>query len=209
MAGVNYGYNSKLQSQKDEAKLRLEEFKSRIPTPQQKNIEAQAKALNVDPAVIYQTMKDKEDALIEKIIAESKRTDAQTGYTNAQTNFITGAKTNLTNAQTIKLSKEIENFGKTAAILAAEWLAEHPNATLEQKAAMGAVGNMSKEVAGFVSLGMPEQEAFNLITGLLQKQLAEANIWTDASNQTTGQVGGTAPVYPAEDGEEIDASSLF
>lgn len=217
MAGVKFGYDSKLQSQKDIAKMRFEEFKNRLPTEQQRNIEAQAKALNIDPAVIYQTMKDKEDALIEKIIAESGRTEAQTDYTNAQTDFITGAKTDLTNAQTglinartglteaqtTKLSKEIENFGKTSAIWAAEWLANNPNATLEQKAAMGAVGNMTKEVAGFKALGMPEQEAFNLVTGLLKKQLAEANIWTDASSQTTGQVGGTAPVYPAEeDGED-------
>ena len=223
MAGINYGYDSKLQEQKDIAKMRFEEFKNRLPTEQQRNIEAQAKALNIDPAVIYQTMKDREDALIEKIIAESERIDAQTGYTNAQTNFLTGAKTDLTKAQTglttartglteaqtTKLSKEIENFGKTSAIWAAEWLANNPNATLEQKAVMGAVGNMSKEVAGFVSLGMPEQDAFNLVTGLLKKQLAEANIWTDASTQPTGQIGGIAPVYPAEDGEEIDASSLF
>ena len=227
MAGINYGYDSKLQSQKDIAKLRLEEFKSRIPTLQQKNIEAQAKALGVEPAVIYQTMKDKEDALIEKIIAESKRTDALTGYTNAQTNFVTGAKTDLTKAQTENVGARTDltnaqtgltnartglteaqtgQVGKTNDIRNAEWLANNPDAPIEVKLNMIG-GTFADTYNAALLVTKDPKRAEDIATSKYVEDIVMGQIMKGL--QPTGQIGGTAPVYPAEDGEEIDASSLF
>lgn len=207
MAGVNYGYDSKLQSQKDEAKLRLEEFKSRIPTPQQKNIEAQAKALNIDPAVIYQTMKDKEDALIEKIIAESKRTDAQTGYTNAQTDFLTGAKTDLTKAQTDNINARTGIVGKTPQMLNAEWLANNPNATMEQKIAMGVSGSYGKAYNDAIMTGKTPEEANKIAMAKVQQDIITGQLMS-------GMLGGIPngqpimPVYPQESENDVEYVNL-
>lgn len=202
--GADYGYKSKLQEQKDIAKMRLEEFKSRIPTPQQKNIEAQAKALNIDPAVIYQTMKDKEDALIEKIIAESGRTGAQTDYTNAQTEFLTGAKTDLTNAQagltnarTGLTEAQTGQVGKTNDIRNAEWLANNPNATMEQKIAMGVSGSYGKAYNDAIMTGKTPEEANNIAMAKVQQDIITGQLMS-------GMLGGipngqsVAPVYPQE-----------
>lgn len=208
MAGVNYGYDSKLQSQKDEAKLRLEEFKSRIPTPQQKNIEAQAKALNIDPAVIYQTMKDKEDALIEKIIAESKRTDAKTGYTNAQTDFLTGAKTDLTNAQINNVNArtglteaQTGQVGKTNDIRNAEWLAQNPNATMEQKIAMGVSGSYGKAYNDAIMTGKTPEEANNIAMAKVQQDIITGQLM---SGMFGGMPSGQPPIYPQESTEDVE-----
>lgn len=208
MAGVNYGYNSKLQEQKDIAKMRFEEFKNRLPTEQQRNIEAQAKALNIDPAVIYQTMKDKEDALVEKIIAESGRIGAQTGYTNAQTNFLTGAKTDLTKAQTDNINARTGIVGKTPQMLNAEWLENNPNATMEQKIAMGISGSYGKAYNDAIMTGKTPQEANNIAMAKVQQDIITGQLMS-------GMLGGgipngqpIMPVYPQESENDVEYVNL-
>lgn len=201
MAGINYGYDSKLQEQKDIAKMRFEEFKNRLPTEQQRNIEAQAKALNIDPAVIYQTMKDKEDALIEKIIAESGRIGAQTGYTNAQTDFLTGAKTDLTKAQTDNINARTGIVGKTPQMLNAEWLANNPNATMEQKIAMGISGTYGKAYNDAIITGKTTEEANKIAMAKVQQDIITGQIMSDMFGSMPS---GQPPIYPQESTEDVE-----
>ena len=230
MAGVNFGYNSKLQSQKAEETEAQKQrdfnrslVKSEFDNELKKGFEAYKTTLPVQKVMEYRQMAEEmqangfnvtagdlamEDYLND--VANRNRTNAQTGYTNAQTDYLTGAKTDLTNAQTGLTKARTGIVGKTPQMLNAEWLANNPNATMEQKIAMGISGAYGKAYNDAIMTGKTPKQAEEVAMAKIQQDILTGQLLSGMlGGMPTGQIGGTAPVYPAEDGEEIDASSLF
>lgn len=84
MAGVNYGYNQLAADNQMRRDIEIAEFKNSLPTETQKNITAQAKALDIPESVIYRVGLEKQIAdarqvwaNITKIVADTRKVNRE------------------------------------------------------------------------------------------------------------------------------------
>lgn len=112
LAGINAD-NAELQAQRDFVReQQLITFKDSLPTPEQKNISAAAKALGVPEKQLYLMSLNKQQAEMDLNKKRGKLVDAQIGQTLANTE---------------KAQKEAEVAGKTPQIQNAEYLQQNPD----------------------------------------------------------------------------------
>jgi hypothetical protein len=204
----------------NELKKGFEAYKKTLPV--NKVIELEQKAALMNEAGFNVTAGDLalEDYLNDvesrnKIVAETGRTNAQANYTNAQTDFVTGAKTDLTNAQINNVNArtglteaQTGQVGKTNDIRNAEWLAQNPNATMEQKIAMGISGSYGKAYNDAIMTGKTPAEADKIAMAKVQQDIITGQLMS-------GMLGGgipngqpIMPVYPQESENDVEYVNL-
>lgn len=229
MAGVKFGYDSKLQSQKakadeekakrdferalaksdydNELKKDFEEYKTTLPLPEILEYEQRAKALQKEG--LNYTVGDLilEDYLND--VASRNKTLSQTNLNNANAGFISGAKTNLTNAQTGLTNArtglteaQTGQVGKTSGINNAEWLANNPNATMEQKIALGISGSYGKAYNDAIMTGKTTEEANKIAMAKVQQDIITGQLMSGMLGG--GMPSGQPPVYPQESTEDVE-----
>lgn len=213
MAGVNFGYDSKLQFQKaqqneaqkqrdfnrslirsefdNELKKGFEAYKSTLPVQDVIALEQKANLMRSNGWNVTAGDLAMEDYLND--VASRNKTNAQTGYTNAQTDNI-NARTGI--------------VGKTPQMLNAEWLAQNPNATMEQKIAMGISGSYGKAYNDAIMTGKTPEEANNIAMAKVQEDIIKGQLMS-------GMLGGgipngqpIMPVYPQESENDVEYVNL-
>ena len=129
--GVDFGYDAALANQKAENDMKIAEFKNGLPTETQRNITAQSQATGIPESTLYKALYDKEQAEIQKALAQIGNIYADTTGKNIANQFIGAEKQagiNNTNARTAKTRAEIPFVGMTPQMQNYGFIQQHPEA---------------------------------------------------------------------------------
>ena len=106
-----------------------------------------------------------------------------------------------TNALTDNINARTGIVGKTPQMLNAEWLANNPNATMEQKIAMGISGAYGKAYNDAIMTGKTPEEANKIAMAKVQQDIITGQIM---SGMFGGMPSGQPPIYPQESTEDVE-----
>lgn len=166
LEGTKFKYGQQEADAQLQRDIKLAEFKSGLPTDTQRNISAQAQAMNVPESAIYQAMYDEQQAKVRQAIANIENTQAGTNKINTEMKYIAPqAEADLANtrASTDKIKAEIPYIGQQAQASLAKTTADIENTR----------ANMAKTQQELANLQNPNYELNKAMATQKAKDQAE------------------------------------